>query len=637
MKKFLSILSICCMSLVAGVLLSACGGKETYKISVVTNTDPEPYIELVLDQEGTAITKNEDGSFDVPAKSNIKVSINATRYGIDMDDLEVRIDDIEKQVVVNQNYSPLTSGETLNYGYFLISNINKDMTINVTGEKLISSTFTFEVDDIEDPEVLEKLQMTSICLEYGEMTEEGEVPEPEYVTLYDYIVENENLSFTREYSESNDIYNPYKTFRLKFDGINPFDLTQNYPFEIKTPDGQVEQIGGMTYLDDFYVVDLGDIGNSEEYTILVNFKTLNYQNFNISKPEDNMTYTITLDKEVINYSEEGIVTIQKNLDAEKADYSNMKAYVNNLELEKIAETETEESVQFKIPAGITPATTGGSLVMRINVDGIVYLVPSYLIFANSVEPMGGEQFVMPYIWAIDDEGEKIGVVGVGPNGEQLTLQGQRNAITWEYSYNEEEQAYYSYYDLYDYDIYVNTDTKILNVKEQINGATKDVSVELDNGYTFKAFYNETTKKFDSFQLEFYCTQDCIFEFKNFVMFSKNIDISYSFEDTRIENVEYAILDSEDASLATWSELDKDVSVKVAVNGGQIIAFRMTTLRDEIGAHEFKIEDTSICDSWLDSETYTANGFRYTILKFVVSKIQYDGSMAFKLVPAGTIG
>ena len=119
--------------------------------------------------------------------------------------------------------------------------------------------------------------------------------------------------------------------------------------------------------------------------------------------------------------------------------------------------------------------------------------------------------------------------------------------------------------------------------------------------------------------------------------SKNIDISYSFEDTRIENVEYAILDSEDASLATWSELDKDVSVKVAVNGGQIIAFRLTTLRDEIGMHEFKIEDTSICNSWLNSESYTSNGFRYTILKFVVSEIQYDGSMAFKLVPAGTIG
>ena len=634
MKKILSFLSICCLSLLSGGLLCACGGKDSYSISV--NSEANSCVELRLTQDDQQL-ESEDGVFNVSAGANIRVSIDVTEYGIDMSDFVVKIDNMEKQVIQNQNYSPLTSGETLNYGYFLVSNVKKDITIEISGGKLISSTFTFQVDDIEDSEVIEKLQMTSICLEYGEFSDGVETPEPEFVNLYEYLTTNGNPKFVREYSGIEGNYNPYRTFRLKFEGTNPFDLSKNNPFEIVTKEGETKQIGDITFLEGSYVVDLGDIGLSEEYTILLNFKNLQYQQFLIAKPEDNMTYTVSLDKEVIDYSQEGVVTIVKNLDAETADYSNMTVFLNGTELSMIEGSDVENSVQYKIPSNITPISTGGSSLYSVIVRGITYLVEPYSLYANSVEPITTENpFIMPFIWAINDEGENVGIIGVGSNGQHMTLQGQKNAITWEYAYDEIDQSYVSLYDLYDYDIYVNDDTKVLNVKEEIGSATQDVEKELSNGYTFKAFYNETTQTFDSFQLEFYCTQDSIFNFRNFVLYNKEIDISYSFVDARIENVEFSILDSEDASNATWTELDKDVSIKVSVDGTNVVAFRLSTQRDEIGAHEFKIQNDIICEGVLDSESYNANNIRYTILKFKVSTFRYEGSLEFKLVPAGLV-
>lgn len=633
MRKFLSVLSVFCLTLFAGVFLCACGGKDNYDINVLSNNE-NSYIEIILQQDGTTLTQNESGSYNVAKGSNVKVLINATQHGVDMSEFSVKVNNEEKQVVVNQEYSPLIGGKSLNYGYFLISNLNKDLDIMFSGEKIITSTFTFEVDDIEDPEVVTKLKMTSICLEYGEFTEEGETPAPEYTNFYDYLTGEGDLSFTREYSESDSAFNSYKTFRLKFEGLTPFDLNEGYPFEIKTTDGQPTQIESMIYMDGYYVVNLGNIGMSSDYIILVNFSGLNYQTYNISKPEDNMTYSIDLQSEVIRYDQEQILTLTKNLDAEKADFTNMKVFINDLELEKVEGGEVENTIQYLIPKEITPSSTGGLNVFRITVSGIEYLVPAYKLYANSVEPVYEKQFIMPDIWAVNDEGEKIGIVSVGEDGEQMTLEGQRNAIVWNYDYDVENQAYYSLYDLYDYNIYKNSEL-IFNIKDTLDGATQDLEVELENGYTFKAFYNEESKKFDSFQLEFYCTEDSIFEFRDFVMFSKNIHISYSFEDTRIENVEYAILETEDTTGAIWAQLDAEGRT-LAVNGGNVVAFRLTTVRDVIGEHEFKIEDSTICNSWYNSESYELNGYKYTILKFVVSEIQYDGSMEFKLVPAGAM-
>ena len=633
MKKFLSVLSVFCLTLFAGAFLCACGEKSNYTISVSTSGE-NSHIEVVLQKDGETLTQEESGAYNVEKSSNIKVLINATQHGVDMSELSVKVNNENKQVVVNKEYSPLISSSTLNYGYFLISNLNKDLDIVVSGEKIISSTFTFEVDDIEDPEVITKLKMTSICLEYGEMTEEGENPTPEYVNFYDYLTSGEDLSFEREYDESGEMFNSYKTFRLKFEGITPFNLEEGYPFEIKAADGQPEQIGSMNYMDGYYVVDLGDIGMSSAYTILVNYKTLNYQRYNISVPQNNLTYSIEVPSEIISYDQEEIITLTKNLDNDKADFTNMRVYINSLELEKVEGGEKENTIQYLIPKGITPASTGGVNVYRISVDGIEYLVPVYKLYANSVEPVYENQFIMPEIWAVDDEGQKIGVVSVGSDGEQMTLEGQRNAIIWSYNYDEENQAYYSLYDLYDYSIYANSDL-VLNIKETLDGATQDLNVELENGYVFKAFYNQESKKFDSFQLEFYCTEDTMFEFRDFVMFSKNINISYSFDDTRIDNVEYAVLKSEDTSTAVWAQLDGEGRT-LAVNGGDVVAFRLSSTRDVIGEHEFKIENSKICNSWYNGESYELNGSQYTILKFIVSEIQYDGSMDFKLVPAGAV-
>ena len=239
--------------------------------------------------------------------------------------------------------------------------------------------------------------------------------------------------------------------------------------------------------------------------------------------------------------------------------------------------------------------------------------------------------IMPSIWLVNDNGDKLGFSGVNENGEYTSLEGLRNAVIWSYNYDEANQAYYSKSDLYDYDINANQE-KVLNVKEQLAGATADVTKSIAGGYTFKAFYNSTTGKFDSFQLEFVCSKETTFEFTNFQDFTKNIDVSYSFEDPRIERIEYAIAtENSDFQNLEWAELTKDESIKLAVTGQAVVCFRLTS-QSPIGSHEFKIENQKISNSKMEPLSVSADGKIYTVLRYIVSNIQYDGDMSFKLVP-----
>lgn len=646
MKKFLSVLSVFCFTLFAGVFLVACGEKSNYNITT-TMTEGTSYVEVVLQQDGETLTKDDSGKYVVERGANVKALINATQSGVDMSELSVKVNNVEKPVFENSNYDPFEYGGDLNYGYFLISNVNKDINISLSGDKFITTKFTFEVNNIEDPEVITKLQMTSICLNFDDLTEEvippetedpatepEEPKEPEYINFYDYLTSGEDLSFEREFDDSFATLNRYRTFRIKFDGVAPFDLEENFPFKIEDASGKLSDIASMMNIEDYYIVDMGIAGLEKEYKIVVDFSDVKYKSYNIYVPTNNMTYSIETSTQSLSFDQEGTLTLTKNLDADKVDYTNLKVFINNLELQAIEGSETTNTIQYAIPKGITPLSTGGLNVLTVSVSGIEYLVPSYKIFANSVEPYIEEQFIMPEIFAVNDEGEDIGLVGVGSDGGALTLEGQKNAIIWSYDYDEINQAYYSLYDLYDYSLYANAE-KVFNIKEAIDGATQDLTVELGNNNVFKAFYNEETKTFDSFQFEFYCTEDTIFEFRDFVIFSKNIHISYEFVDSRIENVEYAITHTEDTSMASWAQLDSE-GRSLAVYGSDVVAFRLTTVRDEIGAHEFKIENSKISNTWYNSESYEQNGYRYTILKFVVSRIQYDGVMEFKLVPSGVM-
>lgn len=629
MKKILSMLTICCVSLLAGVFLCSCSN-DAYNVQFSMDEKTEQYVELGFSTAGEKIEIGEKKKFKVASGDAVKVEITANQYGVDFSNLVITVNGADQEIILNSKYSPFSSGESLMYGHFVLAK-DKNCKIELSGVDKITSTFSFDAVGLDDEEVVSKLKMTQVCVTFDDLDDETGETAPEYKNLYDLVTAEERFSFTRTFDEREELYNRYNSIRVEIEGVIPFDLENANPFGIMGQNGVADPVV-MTQYGDIYVLDLGELLSYNDYKIVVDYSNIEYRTFNISLPEKNMTYEVLIDKETINYNQEGLVSVKKLLDSSKVDYTNMKVSINTLELEKVGESDDGLTVQFKIPKNITPCTTGGGNVYRISVSGYQYLVPSYILRANSIEGLSlANPLIIPSIWLVNDNGDKLGFSGVNENGEYTSLEGLRNAVIWSYNYDEVNQAYYSKSDLYDYDINANQE-KILNVKEQLAGATADVTKSIAGGYTFKAFYNSTTGKFDSFQLEFVCSKETTFEFTNFQDFTKNIDVSYSFEDPRIERIEYAIAtENSDFQNLEWAELTKDESIKLAVTGQAVVCFRLTS-QSPIGSHEFKIENQKISNSKMEPLSVSADGKVYTVLRYIVSNIQYDGDMSFKLVP-----
>lgn len=629
MKKILSMLTICCVSLFAGVFLCSCSN-DAYNVQFSMDEKTEQYVELGFSTAGEKIEIGEKKKFKVASGDAVKVEITANQYGVDFSNLVITVNGADQEIILNSKYSPFSSGESLMYGHFVLAK-GKNCKIELSGVDKITSTFSFDAVGLDDEEVVSKLKMTQVCVTFDDLDDETGETAPEYKNLYDLVTAEERFSFTRTFDEREELYNRYNSIRVEIEGVIPFDLENANPFGIMGQNGVADPVV-MTQYGDIYVLGLGELLSYNDYKIVVDYSNIEYRTFNISLPEKNMTYEVLIDKEIINYNQEGLVSVKKLLDSSKIDYTNMKVSINTLELEKVGESDDGLTVQFKIPKNITPCTTGGGNVYRISVSGYQYLVPSYILRANSIEGLSlANPLIIPSIWLVNDNGDKLGFSGVNENGEYTSLEGLRNAVIWSYNYDEVNQAYYSKSDLYDYDINANQE-KILNVKEQLAGATADVTKSIAGGYTFKAFYNSTTGKFDSFQLEFVCSKETTFEFTNFQDFTKNIDVSYSFEDPRIERIEYAIAtENSDFQNLEWAELTKDESIKLAVTGQAVVCFRLTS-QSPIGSHEFKIENQKISNSKMEPLSVSADGKIYTVLRYIVSNIQYDGDMSFKLVP-----
>lgn len=629
MKKILSMLTICCVSLFAGVFLCSCSN-DAYNVQFSMDEKTEQYVELGFSTAGEKIEIGEKKKFKVASGDAVKVEITANQYGVDFSNLVITVNGADQEIILNSKYSPFSSGESLMYGHFVLAK-GKNCKIELSGVDKITSTFSFDAVGLDDEEVVSKLKMTQVCVTFDDLDDETGETAPEYKNLYDLVTAEERFSFTRTFDEREELYNRYNSIRVEIEGVIPFDLENANPFGIMGQNGVADPVV-MTQYGDIYVLGLGELLSYNDYKIVVDYSNIEYRTFNISLPEKNMTYEVLIDKEIINYNQEGLVSVKKLLDSSKIDYTNMKVSINTLELEKVGESDDGLTVQFKIPKNITPCTTGGGNVYRISVSGYQYLVPSYILRANSIEGLSlANPLIIPSIWLVNDNGDKLGFSGVNENGEYTSLEGLRNAVIWSYNYDEVNQAYYSKSDLYDYDINANQE-KVLNVKEQLAGATADVTKSIAGGYTFKAFYNSTTGKFDSFQLEFVCSKETTFEFTNFQDFTKNIDVSYSFEDPRIERIEYAIAtENSDFQNLEWAELTKDESIKLAVTGQAVVCFRLTS-QSPIGSHEFKIENQKISNSKMEPLSVSADGKVYTVLRYIVSNIQYDGDMSFKLVP-----
>lgn len=630
MKKIVSLIMFCCVTLLAGVCLTACTGMNRVFFSQDEST--AEYVSLNFYIDGILQENIENNSFKINDNVPLKVEIVANQLGVDFSSFEVKVNGTTKQVVENNKYSSFSGGESLTYGYFIL-NLTDNTKIEFSGAKMITSTFSFEAKNLEDEDVVEKLKMTSVCMTFEDLDDETGETEANYTNLYNLVTSETPLNFAREFDGNTTDLNKYSAFRVKFDGINPFNLENVNPFKIRQSDSIIENAVSINQLDDYYIVNVGNLA-ADTYKIVVDFAGITYTDFLVSKPDDNMTYTISMDTEILSYDKGATVVVTKLLDSSVVDYTNLTAYINALELEKISEDNEAKTVTFKVPNHLTPLSCGGYSVFRISVGGYEYLKTTHILRANSTEKQT-PQAIVPSLWAVNDNGDKIGICGINESGAYVSWEGQRNAVVWSYQYNESVQAYYSKFDLYNYDITVGNIT-IMNVAKEIDGATEDVIVDLESGYKFRAYYNTKTGIFDSFQLEFVCSADAIFEFCNFQEFSKNIKVSYSFEDPRVTSVEYALVTTLDGSTnIEWHSLKKDETAMLTVSGENYIFYRLTSERSTMASYEFTISNQLVCDTRLSTITESGDECVYTIFRFEISNAQFTTTEDFKLVLSGT--
>lgn len=636
MKKLFSFVAILVLSFFSGVFLTACDENVTWKISV-NKVAEEASLYTVTVKVGGAVLDSNEGVYEIKQGSHAKVEILANDYGVDMSQVQVKVGNIKKEIVKNDEFKivpPQTVGSRDHlYGSFSLQNINTDMTIFVSGVKEVSSEFEFQTTatNINGDE---KIAMTQICTSVND----------EFVELSEFLTST-NPSYERTYDKTDGLGNTYRTFKVRFDGKRPFDveLYDSYGnrndvaslFKIKAEgESEFKDVENIVWSvsENCYIVDLGNIGESKKYIIMVDFSNLEYKRYPISYARNGIGYSVSLDINTSTYDEERIVTIAKTLTQDEADYQNMRVFVGSVELQKISGSETDTEVKFLMPKGLTPLTTGGLNVYTIGVDLDVekYSLSSY---SEREEYLEFSEFITPQFFTMNLDGGFES--SASENGNKFAMAGQTVAMRWLYRYDEGENLYSATYQLHDYDIYVGL-TKILNVKEVLSGAQQDIEQDLENGYIFKAKYNTERGQFDQFELSFECSDDAHFEFKNFKMFAKNVNISYNFEDPRAQKVEYRILENSGEEVVGWTELEKNSAIAKTVAGGYIVEFRIATNGEAIATNEYKLEDSCACNMEGSARTESDEDFTYTIFSYYVSSLQFTNTANMKLVPAGAI-
>lgn len=607
MKKFFAIALLICVTFLSGFVLTACG-ESSYNIYINLPSDEESLYEVVL-KNGDETLQGEQNIYKVDAQSNLKVEIVAKCFGVDFSNLKVKVGELEKAIVENGAYSSVPNYGELTYGYFTLVHINSNMEISISGAKLRQTTFTFEAKNLQQTQNF--LALASV--NFG--------TEDQYINLKEFLL-SENPSFVRSIDNVDDDTS-YKTFKMKLEGGNSLDLSAQKPFKIKTQNGIEQDVESLTLQEGVYVVDMGNINQAENYTIVVDFSNVRYTNFAFIKPQENLTYSVDLESETTNFTMSQNITVNKL--SKSADYANMALYCNSTPLEVLSSDETK--VVFAFPEHSTPMSMGGDLAYILNVRGISFDAPSRVLSAKSDEIGVVNQLINFQFKHIADDGRYESVTSVDGDGNAIALQGEKVALVWSYEYND---AYYSKYDLANYDLLLNEE-KILNVQQLLGDKTATFETTIEGGYLFKATFNDSTLKFDKFALEFVCgEQDCRFSFENFTPFYKNINISYSFEDDRIESVEFAIQNQE-GTTSNWTTLTKNTPIKVSVIGGNVVKFRFKTTSEGVGAHEFNLTDTSLGNKVGKENSYVLEDKRYVEICFQISELQFENTRAFKLV------
>lgn len=680
-----------CLTFMAGILCTACFEDTGDKTITVAESSGLVDVRLKIGQE---YLQGEEGKYTVAYQSNVAVELYAKEYGVDFTDVVIKVGErelnLEDSLIDTKYYNPIPTVGDLKFGSFKMPYIESDTVVTIYGVKTMESKFTLQGKNLQDSAVVNKLKATKISLATGEDKDS------DYVNLYNLLNGTaENRTFERTFDENSEtVLNTYRTFKLKFEGVSPFNIEQVKPFKIKKSGSETEMdIDSCTLIDEIYYVDLGylTVGDSRNYTVVVDFSNVEYQEFDINLPAKNATYEMTCtvntteDKETINFNESAKITFTKKMSSEAvegeiyANYDEMQMLLNGTPLQKVKDGE------YLIPEKMTPhKTLLGGEDYNITVNGIKYFtkqdgveqeVETIKLNAQGFQLSNLANSVTPKFFQINENGEKVDVAGVGENGSILAFVGQKYAMTWGYEVDNLLNTYRSRYDLYNYDIMLG-EGKVLKVSEALKSAWEQVPQEEPsepfvfesedvNGFVLKATYNFQQKQFDKFELEFVCKpytfkieteapeqpdegegeggtveegpilvdvtydKSLDFSFANFVFHEKNINVVRGFDESdRIQKVEFAVFSGE-FQTSEWRELSEMNSrLTQAVIADSMICIKITTGLDvTIDTYAYKVENEVISSTTQSSEVYVENNRNVTILKFVVSDVYYDSNSA----------
>lgn len=662
MKKVLSLFLFACFTLFAGVSLSACSSKSDYTVSIALDEQSQEYctfeVYSVDNGEEELLEANESGLYEFSDRTQLKIVLTATQYGVDFDDLTWSQNGVEKKGVSTHTsgYDAIESqATTLEYGA-IKTVVKSDTTIIVGGVKeskpvMKVNFIDYDENNVENADYLGeyaeniKTVLSSAYLSFDESkTDKHKVQK---------VTGELNNEMTSELSLTNRTsfeINLYLTFELQDNYgaiVTNHNLIDASSIDVKISNEKNERKCRVYYMYGAYKIVL--VGQTESFdfanenNVTIDFSKLRIQDFTFDK-SSNFTYSVTT-PETLNYFEDGELTITKKLDL--ANFDGIKVSINTVELEQ--KFVSEDKVTYTIPKYMTVASSSNSLQDPVYQakHGALSGVGTYFVNVSGITYSDGktmtetklnikEEFDAS-VTTVNASGE-AGDYGTSGSGNATFLSGDTQTLSWHYVCNEIDGNYVlnSEYKLDDFTIKIKSGetTDEINLKDWLDltefmSKKVDKTVESsDEKWSGKNLSREYTLKFlygkdITCQLEF-TTPDKNTEisFDNFVEYTENVAIGIAFSDTQI----LKLTDIAGASIAIegtndWKTInllsEKVETVQLEVKAGDVIVFRLTSSTDKLPTSGLYISNKNVAQMiggyTVDEQSRTVE-FRYQITK-----------------------
>ncbi len=663
MKKLFSIFLFAVFALVSGVILTSCCGNDN-KVITITDTSGLADVKLKIGEEYII----GDSSYTIANNSNVTVEFNASKLGVDFDDIEIFVNgnqlNIDTDVFGKENefgedrYNPSLENN-LYFGYIKLARIENDVNITIDGLKMISTAFKFELDnseDIENEEVIEKLKLTKISF-----ANDADSDDDYNTNLYDFM-KSDNSVIEKEYDANLNLeLNSFRVLRFRFDGIQPFNIDKYFPFKI-FEDGVEDELTLATfYIGKTFFIDCGELNIKEkkDYRVVIDYANLDYYEYEIELPLKNETFDIKYtvkdaEKQTVNITDTVEFEIEEKMPKSEvgiyADYTNVNLEINGTILE------ANQNGKFKFK-NLTPKITSyQDEIFKVSVRNIRYyqmegeieqeVIPISLKIESDL-PYYSEPLFTPQINKLDEE-QKTDVSGVDATGVALGFEGDKTVISWEYTLSEDIGAYKSMINLQKYDLYLN-DILLFKLGDMLNNMNlveDDLYSQELNGFILKARKNQETNIFDKFELVFDCAPqlqkvvppesgqeepteyyiyEMNFKFTNGEIVRKDVDVSFDFKDENVVKAETRVYRDDALIQDNWKELTKQ---KPSLTLNDVECFNIIEIKltmSTLGYTEYKLQDSRLEKGKLDDEIYIENDNFVVILKYYVADDYYISS------------